>query len=474
MSTTAYQSTHSSRSFTRQHIRKTSTNSVLPTMTNDCTRFPTRTNNLRPSIRESSSANSITSSPMSSAAIPSSPSLPVPSIVLDKNSSNGNITNRISKQTYTFSNPPRELQRQSIQNMKYLRHNRLRQRVSSAPDENSFQNSPRSAITQQKPSSANESSTPRSHDDHQLPPLPSNHLMKRDEQQKSSLNALMKEQERSKVPKAVQKRRIILLFRRLPPSTPPLLSPRQQRNLSPIKPDLISHDIHQHDKKTIDDLHNTANNKSNRLLLSKQPRRNEIISIYFSASASTDSFPRDPFYDFDQAEIADSKQLAAILANMQSLDEWIPNGVHDGTSPRRQQKSFDPTKYEYVAKNSFDTTTFKLSPRTLKPDEELAARSRFSQNYRYEMLSSANAQIPPLMASIVTENNNSMGTGTGNEKTFTFRLNSTTTVKKQSSFDDNEPMPSTVDGEQVQLCFDEILKCFYDPYTGTYYELSST
>ena len=91
------------------------------------------------------------------------------------------------------------------------------------------------------------------------------------------------------------------------------------------------------------------------------------------------------------------------------------------------------------------------------------------------MLSSANAQIPPLMASIVAENNNHIGIGTGNEKTFTFRLNSTTTtMKKQNSFDDIEPIPSTMDGEQVQLCFDEILKCFYDPYTGTYYELSST
>jgi hypothetical protein len=97
--------------------------------------------------------------------------------------------------------------------MKYLRHNRLRQRVSSAPDENSLQNSPRSIITQQKPSSANESSTPRSHDDNRIPQLPLNYLLKRDEQQKSSLNALIKEQERSKVPKAVQKRRIILLIR---------------------------------------------------------------------------------------------------------------------------------------------------------------------------------------------------------------------------------------------------------------------
>lgn len=92
------------------------------------------------------------------------------------------------------------------------------------------------------------------------------------------------------------------------------------------------------------------------------------------------------------------------------------------------------------------------------------------------MLSSANAQIPPLMASIVTDNNNNnLGLGITNDKTFTFRLNSTTTTmkKQNSSFDDIEPMQSTMDGEQVQLCFDEILKCFYDPNTGTYYELTS-
>jgi hypothetical protein len=197
--------------------------------------------------------------------------------------------------------------------------------------------------------------------------------------------------------------------------------------------------------------------------------------ICFTASQSSDSSNNsDPFFGFDQTETADSKQIAAILANIQSPDDWIPNTVTGGISPRRKEKSFDPKKYEYVAKNSLDTTTYRLSPRTLKPDEELAARSRFSQNYRYEMLSSANAQIPPLMASIVTENNNNhIGMGMGLDKTFTFRLNPTMTMKKQSSFDEIEPLQSTIDGEQVQLCFDEILKCFYDPNTGTYYELTS-
>ena len=238
MSTTAYRSTHSSRSFTQQHVRKSST------MTNKSTRYNTIHPPVPP-IRESLSTNSITLPPSTSVSI--------------HNSSN----NKVSTQPYTFSNPPRELQRQSIQNMKHLRNNRLRQRVASAPDENSCQNSPRSVINHQKPSSANESSTPRSHDDNNpIPLLPLNQLYKRDEQQKSSLNALMKTQVRSNVPRSVQNRRIILLFRRFPPSTSPLISPRQQQNSSPIKPNIISNDVHQVDKKTRDEIQHFANNAS--------------------------------------------------------------------------------------------------------------------------------------------------------------------------------------------------------------------
>jgi hypothetical protein len=261
MSTAAYRSSHSSRSFTRQHIRTSSTNAILPTMTNDRTKFHSQTNTIHPPvppIRESLSTNSIISPKMSTSITPS-PSLPAQSLSTH-DSFKDNSVNKISKQRYTFSNPPREVQRQSIQNMKYLRPNRLRQRVSSAPDENSFQISPRSILHQQKPSSANESSTPRSHDDNhrqQLPPI--NNLLRRDEQQKSSLNALIKQQERSKVPKAVQKRRIILLFRRLPPSTSPLISPRQQQNSSPIKPDHTLNDIYKQDKKPNDDIPHLTN-----------------------------------------------------------------------------------------------------------------------------------------------------------------------------------------------------------------------
>lgn len=262
MSTTAYGNTQSTRTFTRQHLRTSSTNTVLPTMTNDRTRYTpqsTHTPSPAPSIRESLSTNSITSSKVPS-SITVSPSLSLSTAM--NNASNS--TSKISKQTYTFSNPPRELQRQSIQTMKSLRHNRLRQRVSSAPDENSsFQNSPRSIVNQQKPSSANECSTPRSHDDNHISPLPLNQLLhKRDEQQKSSLNALMKEQERSNVPKAVQKRRIILLFRRLPPSTSPLISPRQQQTSSPIKPNTIVNDLHQTERMIYDDFQSPINHTS--------------------------------------------------------------------------------------------------------------------------------------------------------------------------------------------------------------------
>lgn len=276
MSTTACRNTHSSRSFTQQHIRTSPANSILPAMTNDRSKYQSKTTNNNilppvPPLRDSLSNNSQISSKSSSISLVQSNSI--------KKSSNENATSKI----YTFSNPPRELQRQSIQNMKHLRNNRLRQRVLSAPDENSFQNSPRSILTHQKPSSANDSSTPRTHED--IPLLPLNLLLKqRDEheQQKHSLNAL-KEQERSKVPKAVQKRRIILLFRRFPPSSSPLISPRQQHNLSPIKLDQIMPD-HQTDKKIPEEIQHFANTTS-------RTRRSSLFSqfktTFFDFSIST-------------------------------------------------------------------------------------------------------------------------------------------------------------------------------------------
>jgi len=367
-------------------------------MTNDHSRVPLRTNHLLnpiPPIRESLSINSTNIKPSFTSRY--------------RSNTNENLSIKSSKPIYTFSNPPRALQRK--------RSSSLRQRVSSAPDENS----PRSRLNQPKSSSATGSLTPRSNDDsnHQSiqPIYSTNHILKHDEQQKDSLNALIKEQEKSKVPKAVQRRRLVLLF--------PRSSPRQEQKFSQI---------------------NNQNKISN-----SQP------------SDSLDNI---------EGEMADSMQLAAILASIQLQDDWNPN--EPSSKQQQQQTLLDPSKYEYVVANPLDTATYRLSPRTLKPKEESAARLRFFQYYQSEMRSSANAQIPPLMASIVTENNNNTtGNGTDIEQIFTFKLNPTDTINKQNSFDENQSIQSTMDNELVQLCYDATLKRFYDPNTGKYYELTS-
>ena len=123
------------------------------------------------------------------------------------------------------------------------------------------ENSPRSIFNDQKPSSANDSLTPRSRD-------------RTNEKQRNSFNALMKEQDRSKVPKAVQKRRIILLFRRLPTSTPPLTSPRQFHNASPpLRTDPTTF-INQQEKKNNDEAQHQVNYSSENFSLKKQQQQN--------------------------------------------------------------------------------------------------------------------------------------------------------------------------------------------------------
>jgi hypothetical protein len=395
MFTTDYQNNQSSTSFSRRNIRRSTS---INAMTNDHSRVPLRTNHLLnpiPPIRESLSINSTNIKPSFTSRY--------------RSNTNENLSIKSSKPIYTFSNPPRALQRK--------RSSSLRQRVSSAPDENS----PRSRLNQPKSSSATGSLTPRSNDDSNHQSIQSihstNHILKHDEQQKDSLNALIKEQEKSKVPKAVQRRRLVLLF--------PRSSPRQEQKSSQI---------------------NNQNKISN-----SQP------------SDSSDNI---------EGEMADSMQLAAILASIQLQDDWNPN--EPSSKQQQQQTLLDPSKYEYVVANPLDTATYRLSPRTLKPKEESAARLRFFQYYQSEMRSSANAQIPPLMASIVTENNNNTtGNGTDIEQIFTFKLNPTDTINKQNSFDENEPIQSTMDNELVQLCYDATLKRFYDPNTGKYYELTS-
>jgi hypothetical protein len=378
-------------------------------MTNNRSRFSLRTNqflNPIPPIRESLSTNSTGVKP------PLSPRY--------RSVTNESIASKSEKQIYTFSNPPRELRRK--------RTSSLRARVSSAPDENS----PRSRLNQPKSSSATGSFTPRSHDDNDYPSMQSNnpiipisnhHHHHHQQQEKDSLNALMKEQEKSKVPKAVQKRRIVLLF--------PRASLKQKPNPSSI------------------------------------PVNNQIQSPETPILQTNNPVHHSQPSDNIEAEIADSMQLAAILANIQLQDDWNPNNS-SATQPQ-QRTVLDPSKYEYVVANPLDTATYKLSPRTIKPTEELAARLRFSQHYRSEMRSSANAQIPSLMASIVTENNSTLGNSADIEQTFTFKLNRTNPM----NLDENEPIQSTMDNEFVQLCYDATLKRFYDPNTGRYYELTS-
>ena len=167
--------------------------------------------------------------------------------------------------------------------------------------------------------------------------------------------------------------------------------------------------------------------------------------------------------------MADSMQLAAILAEIQLDKDWTPTE----SAPKERSTTLDSSKYEYDVPNALDATTFKLSPRTLKPDEELAARRRFAQFYQSEMRSSANAKIPSLIASIVAENNSTIGNGVDVGPTFTFKWNGSDTLKKSTSADDDELLESSTDNELVHLCYDATLKLFCDPNTGKYYDLSS-
>lgn len=336
-----------------------------------------------PPIRESLSVESASKKSSSSSSRP-------------RSHTNENLASKPTQPIYTHSNPPRELQRR--------RTSSLRERVSSAPDENS----PRSRVNQPKSSSAKGSLTPTSQDSSIQSKDSNDDTTQIEQKVKDSLNALIKEQQKSTVPKAVQNRRILLLF---PRSSP------KEKAANPF------------------------------------PQETPIIN----------PLPLDNF----EGEIADSMELANILHQIQCPDD--SDSLIPSSSSKSQTKS-DPSKYEYVVPNSLDTATYRLSPRTLKPNEDLAARSRFSQYYRSEMRSSANAQIPSLLASIVTENTLTLGNGTDLEPTFTIKLNPTETINQPNSFDKN---PSTGNDEVVELCYDATLKRFYDPRTGKYYELTS-
>lgn len=354
-----------------------------------------------------------------------------------------------SKRTYTFSNPPREVQRQ---NKSFQNRRRLSQRVSSAPDEYSSRKSSYSPSVTQKPLSANSALTPRSYDneDYNTNTSTNNNnnyrstepslASKRSQQEKESLENLIKQEKKSKVPELVQRRRKMILFCRDS-------SQRGKQTLSPV-------------------------NEQNRIETKKDPinqtnHSNETSptsSINLNSSLDSDSSANA------EADFADSKELAAILAQMQLDNDCLPS---ESSSKSQSMDKLDLSKYDYIVASPNDTTAIVVSPRTIKADEELASRIRFLQNCRNEMSRSANAKIPTLMASVISDMNATLGgTTIDNEPGSTLKSNTTEAIRKQSSLDNvDEPMESSVDNEFIPLCYDATLKRFYDPNTGKYYEL---
>ena len=440
MSLLAHRADHSSGSFSSRQNRRSPVSSA---MTNDRSRVPAQINHFLPPLP--SIGESLPKRPASPKSL-SFPPGEVRTRCRSNTKSNESSSTASPKQTYTFSNPPRQLE----SNLKLPHSNRLRHRVSSAPLESSTQSSPRSLLYQQKSSSANETTSPRAHQPSRQRPTPPprsvrDHSSQDKEKEKSSLDALMKHEKKSNVPKAVTQRRIILLFHRsstsedkhASPTPPPFVQskPALQPSKIPVNPPAPPPSPPPVEK----------------------PRAQPHNSQSFNQRSISSMNNMEP-------EMADSMQLAAILEEIQG--DWNPSD-NVFLSP---QTKLDPEKYNYVVPNLGETATYRLSPRTLKPNEELQARTRYSQYYRHEMRSSANARIPPLMASIVTENNPTLGMNTTLEKTFTFRLSPNGTIKSENDLDS---MEATSDGEQIQLCYDATLNGFYDPNTGLYYELTS-
>ena len=166
-------------------------------MTSDCSRFSSKSNhclNLLPAIRESLPKKSA----INKLRLVSE-SRTISQHYLDTNESSSMHS---SKQIYTFCNPPRELERS-----KESLYKKLRRHISSAPDDNSFQNSSRSKLNQQKSSSSNGSLISHSDNDRDHRTISStSRTLNYDKQQKDSLHSLKNEQEKSKVSKVVQQR----------------------------------------------------------------------------------------------------------------------------------------------------------------------------------------------------------------------------------------------------------------------------
>ncbi|CAF0736236.1 unnamed protein product [Didymodactylos carnosus] len=405
---------------------------------------------------------------------------------------------------YVHSNPPRVLHHAQQQQSKYL-SSRTRIRVSSAPEENSPRLSPPSSAPSQKPSSANANvqqqqqqkgnttvfsyhrqkiSATKTEENHfysdnqeQLSTTHRYHLVEVD---KKHQQAELSQQTRSKVPVAVQKRRMLIL---LPPK--PVLN----SHLSLTQQDEKEHLLTMPNTCNIGDSSNMikkSTQSSNlglhieqKLLLAQKPLVN-TNTVSNLKSSSTSSKIQPASFEINQNEkhtleeqqqkmnnvgefeleskalFMDSDGMDAMLnyinrsdgdeqeqlINIDPLLETTPKPENQMQSPRRQQtKRSNLTKYEYTVVNSLDnTTTLRVSPgSSLRP-------------YRDEMaILRSNTKASQLLSSIVTDcgsQSDNSGSPLENEQ------------------DDDEE-------EQVALCYDEILSCYYDPNTQIYYELQS-
>ncbi|CAF1143182.1 unnamed protein product [Didymodactylos carnosus] len=436
---------------------------------------------------------------------------------------------------YMFSNRPRVLNLQQQQQSKYLSC-RIRSRVSSAPDENSLQQpSPPSSAVAQKPSSANGTiqpqqqtrptrggsattsnhsyrklSTNKTDENHFHPgnneQLNTTHRYRLVKVDKKHQQTDLAQQTRSKVPDAVQKRRMLVLFRTKPTQN---VSTNEHRSLSQqykkdylsatsrssmnnssniLKQSTHSPDLRPHlEQRKISVVQqplviantistwqqSSSSSSSSSSVPSQLPVQNQLID----QEQGIDTLNKNGVFEFgSKAEFMDSDGMKAMLIDINKLDgddftdsllKTTPKTDNQIYSPTRQQtKRLDPTKYEYIVDNSLDntTTTLKVSPRPT---------IHFSSQYRHEMRLSSNTKAPQLLSSIVTDSG-SQSDNLG--RTLTLRLN-TTTMKKQNSLDDVDPLEDENEDdedEQIALCYDEILNCYYDPETKIYYELQST
>ncbi|CAF1239231.1 unnamed protein product [Didymodactylos carnosus] len=415
------------------------------------------------------------------------------------------------------TNFSRLLNRPQLQQSNHL-SSQTRTRVSSAPVGNSLQQP--SSVVVRKPRSANESiQQQKSNLSHKGSGTTLNHSRRKNSTMKTNYNnqqlntnhryrlvkvdkkqyqVKLSQQSHSKVLDAAQKHRTLVLVRTKPTkniftnehhSLPQcdrkdnLLAVSKTNNSSS---NILKQSIHSPDFR----LHLEQKNIS----LVRQPLMMVNTTLQQSSSSSSSSSsigsqlsPQNQLVDQNQdidsgerfnfvsskPEVIDSNGIKAILIDINKFDDdkrfsslsktTSKTDSQTRSSAYRKTNYSDLTKFEYVVANSFDNTTtpFKISPRSS------------SQN-RDEMGFSSNSKAPQLESSIVADSvNQSDNLG----YTSILRTN-TTTTERQHLLDDVDTLEHDDDenskDEQIALCYDEILDCFYDPETKIYYELQST